>query len=270
MMIAMNRKSFLRRLTLSAAAVSAGCSSTRVPPSGREFTVLTYNIHHGEGRDGRLDLIRIAEVIRSSGADLVALQEVDRLAQRTQGRDLPKELAALTSMEVIFGPNIPLQGGEYGNAILSRFPVARWTNLRYRPVRPGEQRGLLQSVVTIDGSELAFLCTHLDHRPDDVERLASVAEIETVAAQYASLPLVLCGDFNDQPGSRTDVRLSQSFRDAWRIAGTGNGGTYPSEAPTRRIDYVWLKGAVQAVSAEVLTSDGSDHAALKVRLRLGR
>ncbi len=255
-------------MSLAGAAVAAGCASEQLPVPGPEFTVLTYNIHHGEGTDGRIDLVRIAKVIQESGADLVALQEVDRKTDRTHVRDLPNELAHLTSMEVIFAKNIAFQGGEYGNATLSRFPVKRWTNLHYRPVRPGEQRGLLQAVVTIGNTDVAFLNTHLDHRPDDVERLASVAEIETVASRYASMPVILCGDFNSQPGSQVDVRMSEQFRDAWRATGVGYGGTYPSEAPDRRIDYVWLRGGIQALSAEVIAGDGSDHAALKVRVQL--
>src|SRR5690606_40244932 len=48
------------------------------PPKGRAVKVLTYNIAHGVGHDGRLDLDRIAGVIRRSGADVVALQEADK------------------------------------------------------------------------------------------------------------------------------------------------------------------------------------------------
>jgi len=52
------------------------------------------------------------------------------------------------------------------------------------------------------------------------------------------------------------------------VAGQGAGETYPSEAPVKRIDYVWLKGPVQAVAGEVITGDGSDHAALRFTVRL--
>jgi len=264
-----NRNQFLRRLALATVATVAGCSTQSTPVrKGREIRVLTYNVHHGEGRDGRLDLERIAKLIRDSNSDLVALQEVDRGVARTGGRDLPKELGHLTGMTALFANNYAFQGGQYGNAILSRFPLQRWTNLHYRPIGGGEPRGLLQAVVNVEGAEAVFLSTHLDHRPDDTERLASVADIESAVAVYGRLPIILCGDFNDLPGSRVDVRLSEQFRDAWRVAGQGAGETYPSEAPVKRIDYVWLKGPVQAVAGEVITGDGSDHAALRFTVRL--
>ena len=123
---------------------------------------MSYNIRHGEGLDGRLDLARIASVITGENADLVALQEVDRGVERTARRDLPAELAALTGMTAIFSNNHPHQGGEYGNAVLTRFPVRRWANTHLRMLRPAEQRGVLQVVVDVHGRDLLFLCTHID------------------------------------------------------------------------------------------------------------
>src|SRR5688572_12746619 len=76
--------------------------------------VLTYNIHHAEGTDGKLDLARIARVIHEQQPDLVALQEVDVKTRRTGGVDQAAELAKLTGMHVAFGKGIDFQGGEYG------------------------------------------------------------------------------------------------------------------------------------------------------------
>ena len=88
-----------------------------------EIRVLTYNIHHGEGVDGKFDLPRIADVIKLASPDLVALQEVDQGTARASGVDQPAELARLTGMKVVFGRNIDFQGGGYGTAVLSRLPV---------------------------------------------------------------------------------------------------------------------------------------------------
>ena len=60
--------------------------------------VLTYNIHHGEGLDGRIDLPRQAAIMTSAAPDLVALQEVDRGTARAGGVDQLAELARLTGM----------------------------------------------------------------------------------------------------------------------------------------------------------------------------
>ena len=87
---------------------------------GVRLRVLTYNIHHGEGVDGKLDLKRIAQVITSVDPDLVALQEVDRGTRRTQEIDQPAELAQLTKMHVVFGGNIRYQGGDLHARVVRR------------------------------------------------------------------------------------------------------------------------------------------------------
>jgi endonuclease/exonuclease/phosphatase family metal-dependent hydrolase len=222
---------------------------------------MTYNLHHGEGADGRVDLERIAAVIREQRADVVALQEVDKGVQRTARRDFPAELAALTGMTCVFSNNFHYQGGEYGNAVLSRFPVRRWTNTHLRMLRPDEQRGVLQVVLDVHGRDLLFMATHIDYRRDDAERLANVAQFHEVLAGYPRLPVLFGGDFNDTPGSRTCVAMSERFDDVWLSVGEGDGFTIPSANPGKRIDYLWLgKGAsLKPVRAWVPRTEASDH-----------
>src|SRR4051794_910403 len=80
--------------------------------------VLTYNIHHGEGTDGRLDLGRIAGVIKSCQADVVGLQEVDQATERSGGVDQAATLSELTGLHATFGKAIDYRGGAYGLAVL--------------------------------------------------------------------------------------------------------------------------------------------------------
>jgi endonuclease/exonuclease/phosphatase family metal-dependent hydrolase len=152
---------------------------------------MTYNIHHGEGTDGKIDLNRIAEVIVSQRADIVALQEVDRGVERTARRDLIAELAALTRMNYAFGRNIDYQGGEYGNAILSKFPIIKHENHHFKMLRQGEQRGILRAVLDVDGKRLILLNTHIDYRQDDTERLSNVEEIRLMLSDYSGQPVIL-------------------------------------------------------------------------------
>src|ERR1035441_3898455 len=96
-------------------------------PAGR-LVVLTYNIQIGTGMDKKVDLARTAAVIRSVAPDLVALEEVDHKSRRTAGVLQDVELARPTGMHLIFGKasdreGIDQNGGDYGNAILSRFPI---------------------------------------------------------------------------------------------------------------------------------------------------
>lgn len=233
---------------------------------------MAYNIHHGEGMDGRLDVERIADVINLARPDFVALQEVDRGVARTDGRDLAVELAKLTGMQMAFGRNIDYQGGEYGNAILSRHPILSSTNLHYRMLREGEQRGLLQAIINADGRELVVLSTHLDYRPDPAERLSNVAEIKRVAAAHGARPVIVAGDFNAPPGSPTHVAMKEAFIDSWEVGGVGDGFTIPSPDPTARIDYVFLNSAVpwRVIGARVPATTASDHLPVVVEVMTGR
>jgi endonuclease/exonuclease/phosphatase family metal-dependent hydrolase len=243
------------------AAFLIGCSTKPMPTKPATLRVMTYNIHHGEGLDGQVDLLRIAQLIQREGADIVALQEVDKGVARTARRDFPAELAALTGMACVFSNNFAFQGGEYGNAVLTRFPVLRVANTPYQMLREGEQRGLMQLVLEIHGRELVFMNTHIDYRPDDAERMLNVGEIETRLKLYAGRPIMLCGDFNTTPESRVCRRLSESFEDSWARAGQGDGFTIPASQPTKRIDYIWITKdkSLEPLKVWVPQSDASDH-----------
>ena len=232
--------------------------------------VMSYNIHHGEGLDQRLDLERIAKVITDARADIVGLQEVDRGCERTQKRDLPAELAQLTGMNVVFEKNIPYQGGEYGNAVLSRFPIKSSKNTHYKMLRPGEQRGVLQLVLEVHGRELLFMNTHIDYRPDDSERVMNAGELKgIVAAAGEKTPVILVGDFNTVPASRTHELVKAFLTDSWEVVGKGDGFTFPVRTPTKRIDYIWIsKGTVEPLKMEVIRTEASDHLPIVAELRL--
>jgi len=246
--------------TLPALGLTA-CHSAPQDTAPRTFRVMTYNIHHGAGLDGKIDFQRIADLIKREQADIVALQEVDRGVQRTARRDCPAELAALTGMTCVFSNNFHFQGGEYGNAVLTRFPVKRWTNRHYRMLRPDEQRGLLQLALDLGGRELVFLNTHIDFRGDDAERLSNVAEMLEVTKAWRGRPIILCGDFNDTPGSRVHQKLARAFTDTWLAAGLGDGFTIPAQKPNKRIDFIWLSrgSSLEPVRAWVPESQASDH-----------
>jgi endonuclease/exonuclease/phosphatase family metal-dependent hydrolase len=251
----------LARVVLANLLCAAECQSAGQQAAPRTFRVMTYNIHHGEGLDGKVDLLRIADLIKREQADIVALQEVDKGVERTTRRDCPAELAALTAMSCVFSNNFHYQGGEYGNAVLTRFPIKRWTNRHYQMPGPGEQRGLLQVVLEVHGRELLLLDTHVDYQGDDAERLLNAAEILEAVQAYGGRPMVLCGDFNDTPSSRMHQKVAQHFSDAWMTAGTGDGFTIPAQRPRKRIDYIWTskEPSIEALRVWVPISEASDH-----------
>ncbi|PTX94647.1 endonuclease/exonuclease/phosphatase family protein [Opitutus sp. ER46] len=247
----------------------AALGSARAFAAPATIRVLTYNIHHGEGLDHAVDLPRIAEIIRTTGADVVALQEVDRGVRRTAGRDLSAELAALTGMKVAFGPNLAFQGGDYGNAVLSRFPIRAQRNTRFAHASAGEPRGVLQVELEVQGRRVLFLSTHLDVADNDAERVRAVAELRRIVTAEPGLPVVLGGDFNDVPASRTHGALSTFLSDVWPQVGTGPGYTFPTSKPVRRIDSIWITApTLGAVSAQVVAAPvASDHLPLLAEIR---
>jgi endonuclease/exonuclease/phosphatase family metal-dependent hydrolase len=256
---------------IMALTLASGCQNPAIPVETKPeiLRVMTYNIHHGEGLDGKVDLERIARLILAARADIVALQEVDRGVRRTAGRDLPAELAQLTGLTGVFSNNFSFQGGEYGNAVLTRFPVLHTTNSLYQMLRPNEQRGLLQLTLDVHGRKLVFLNTHIDYRPDDSERWLNVQEIKALTGGYAGLPVILCGDFNTTPESRIYRELRTTFADAWQLAGSAEGFTFPAHVPDRRIDYVWVSRTdlLRPIRTEVPASDASDHRPLVVEFQ---
>ena len=253
-------------LSVFASAVIA-CFGSEVAQTNT-LRVISYNIHHGQGTDGKLDLQRIAALVKAEKADIVALQEVDRGTLRTARRDLPAELAKLTGMNVCFDKNIDYQGGEYGNVILSRFPIVQKTNTRYQMLSQHEQRGLLQVVLEVDGRKLLFMSTHLDYHNDDSERELDVKTIKAAWASNTNMPVILCGDFNEGPGSRTYRRLSEFLTDTWKTVGKGSGFTFASSGPWERIDYIWYSGPLQPLHTWIPKSNASDHLPLAAEFSL--
>ncbi len=254
-------------IALAAAAAVVAAQSPAGPVT--RVRVLSYNIHHAEGVDKVLDLERIARVITSAQPDLVALQEVDRRATRSTSVDQPAELGRLTGLRAVFGPNIPLQGGDYGNAVLSRWPIVRSANHRLPNLDAGEQRGVLEVHLEAPGTRTAVVlwATHFDHRANDGERRASAQAIEARLLQQRDAAALLVGDLNDVPASPTLTLLGAM----WTRSNTDMLPTIPVGRPARQIDYVLYRPAHRwrVIDTRVLDEAvASDHRPLLAVLEL--
>ena len=259
----------------TALAVGTGGTAQAAPAApDRPVRVMSYNIHHAEGVDGRLDLGRIAEEIRASGADIVGLQEVDRhWSERSDFADQAAELARELRMHVVYGANLdldPLSPGQprrqYGTAILSDAPVHEWRNTLLPRTGNREQRGLLEALVTVRGVPVRVFTTHLQHTSQQ-ERIAQVAAVRDVIGVPRE-SVVLTGDLNARPGTPEIDAITAGLVDAWTEAGVGDGYTISAAAPYARIDYVLHSDDVVARTAAVLATDGSDHLPVTVDLEL--
>ena len=252
------------RLALLLALLSASLFAQPVT-----LRVMTYNIHHGEGIDQKFDLARIAKLITDAKADIVGLQEVDRGCERTAKRDLPAELARLTGMTVHFDKNIPHEGGEYGNAVLTRFPIKRAKNTHLKSFANGEQRGVQQLVLDVRGRDVLFMNTHLDARRDPAEREHGAGELRQIVSAAGSMPVILVGDFNAAPAAPSVAKIREFLSDSWTMVNQDPGFTIPVKKPSRRIDYVWItKNSIEPLKLEVLASEASDHLPIIAELRV--
>lgn len=197
--------------------------------------VLAYNIHHGEGMDGVTDLERIAALIREVQPDLVTLQEVDSVVERTGGVDQATVLGQLTGMTPVFGAFMPYQGGQYGMALLSAWPVTTTENIRLPD--GDEPRTALSAVVASPetGRELRLVGIHFYRT--EAERLAQAQELEAHLSEETR-PTILAGDFNSEPGGTVMEWLAER----WHIVPKGEDNlTFSSFDPVKEIDFILLR-----------------------------
>ena len=253
----------LLRLLLLAAALAAGAASAGT----NTLCVLSWNIHIGVGMDKKPDLDRIARVIRESGADLVALQEVDRGTRRSRGEDQPAELARrLPGFTPYFAAAMPHDGGEYGECVLTRLPVVRARSAAL-PAGPGHEPRAAAVVEVQAGTQVVtFVATHLDHLSHD-EQLAQARALEQQLALADGAPAILAGDFNSSPAQPALAHLAAG----WRLAWSGEApATWPADAPRIAIDHVLVRPAGWAEvtdCAVVPEAAASDHRPVRAQLR---
>lgn len=163
----------------------------------------TFNIRHGVGMDGILNLDRTAAAIRALDADFVGLQEVDVGTVRSRGLDESAELAVKTGLHATFARAIPHDGGSYGIALLSRrIPQS----VRTVPLPGQEPRVLLLA----EFPEVIVGTVHLAVESEE-PRLASVDIIRS-AVSGAAKPVFLCGDWNAMPDSPTLRSIQRDFQ----------------------------------------------------------
>jgi phospholipase D1/2 len=232
-----------------------------------ELNLLSYNIHSCFGIDGRYDPSRVASIIEESGADLVALQEVDSSLEVRDGLNQLQYLAYRTGLHSLMGPTLKRGYGSYGNALLSRWPfeAAREINLTYRKFEP---RGLLQAKLTIQDQKISLFNTHfgLKHWERKFQAARLCDELENDIHDCA----LIFGDFNEWFGWSRNLRwLEQSFSKIPRVP------TYPSRWPRFALDRIFASPEAHFTDWKILSDQkskvASDHLPVmgKVRVPIG-
>lgn len=266
----------LLALSLLAASLLS-CSALR-PAQEPAVTVLVYNIHAGKDARGVSNLARVAEIVRSTRADVALLQEVDVGTLRSGLVDQVAELADLTGLRDVFGKTLDYDGGEYGIAVLSRWPVVHDTlfGLRVTPRQQRargsyEPRGVLHALIATPHGPLHILNTHLDASASDRFRRQEAASLLRIADQLRSSGelVFIGGDLNANPDSPVLAMFADAgWVDAWQGCGAGDGRSFPHDAPVKRIDYLLLGTGAACARAEVLATDASDHRPIIFQIRM--
>ena len=228
------------------------------------LTVASYNIHGGVGRDGRRDVERVARVIESLDADIIALQEVET-RRASAGEALQMDvLGHLVGLEAISAPTIERDDGHYGNALLTRLPVRAVRKLDLTFGRR-EPRGAIDVDFDIAGTPLRVIGTHLGLTPR--ERRHQVQRIlETVADQQDGVT-VLLGDINEWLVTGRPLRwLHRRFGECRAQR------TYPAWFPVFALDRIWVHPQDALLCFEVRrTPDArmaSDHLPVRAELAI--
>ncbi|MGK6351778.1 endonuclease/exonuclease/phosphatase family protein [Parapedobacter sp. DT-150] len=240
----------------------AGASANRPTPAPEMLKIMAYNIHHCNppSKPDLIDVAAIANVIIAESPDLVALQEVDVQTLRS-GKELhqAKALAELTGMHYYFKKAIDHEGGEYGIAVLSKFPIEDTLgfSLPMAPGLAGEPRAVAAVEVKLpDGRLVTFASTHLDLKEE--HRVLQVEKITAELATDNSL-VIVAGDFNAVAGSEPINLMDQAF--SRTCVGGDCPGTIPVTNPSRVIDYIFyrpnddMKVIKHHVIAETYASD---------------
>lgn len=212
---------------------------------------VSWNVHRCIGSDGHYSPQRVADVLKSLDADIIALQEIDSSLKTVNEQDQLSYIATALGMEPVMGPTLTRDYGAYGNAILSSREILKCEeyDLSYRKFEP---RGAL----AVEISDMRLINTHLGltywERAFQIDRLLG----EIVWREQKRT--LLLGDFNEWlPLTGNMRRLERSFLRSPRLP------TFPSRWPRFALDRILLSGPVDSLSHHVVRDSlarvSSDH-----------
>jgi endonuclease/exonuclease/phosphatase family metal-dependent hydrolase len=239
---------------------------------------MTFNIHHGKGTDGKVQLNRIAQVIEENDIDIIGLNEVDkRYSKRSDYMDQAAWLAEHLQMYHAFGPTVSLKTKgrsdstnqesvmtrQYGNALLSRYPILSYKNHPiHSKIRLMEGRALLETAIDVGDQVISAFTTHLSLNPF-LHRKQTDIILDRI--NTSTNPVIVFGDWNMKPKSKAWNKLTENFKDVLESPSSQSRYTFPSNWPRVRLDYIFVSNSFAIDHAEVVTTvpEASDHLPIK-------
>lgn len=213
--------------------------------------VLTVNTHKGfTAFNRRFILPELREAVRSTGADIVFLQEVlgghDRHASKFSNWPEMSQYEFLADSmwsDYAYGRNAVYPDGHHGNALLSKYPILHYRNLDVSITGP-ERRGLLHCVLQVPGhAEVHAICVHLSllesHRQKQLILLRQLLD-----SLPEDAPVIIAGDFNDwQLRGNTTLCRHDGLHEVFERHHGALAKTYPARFPLLRLDRIYLRNA---------------------------
>ena len=249
-----------------------------------ELVIATYNI--GASRISSPE--EIGKALKTINADFVALAEVDIKTKRSGGKDQLDIIAKETGMYSTFGKAIDFEGGEFGPALLSKYPIKNSQNFLLPVPGDGRQHVLIVAEVEIPkfSEPVFFMAVHLDYKEDPSVRMKQIREINnvTIASIKTNFPgiessiKILAGDFNDVDGTPV---MDELYRYWNNVLDKGSDNrTWPAINPALAIDHILTyKGQIWDVKEVIIPNKNknwngidwpkiSDHVPVVAKIRL--
>ena len=234
----------------------------------QKLSVMSYNIHIGQNSENQDKLSEIARYIKESKAEVIGLQEVDSVCNRSGKIDQMKFLAEQTGMYFTYSRHFAFDGGSYGLGILSRYPLLDIEDLRVGLSSTGkpETRSLLKADFIKGKTRFTFLTVHMDYRDSKSRQIQSEEILKKISG--ISNPVILTGDFNAKPGTKEISILEGVFKDISK----SSGPTYPAIKALNKIDYIMLKSDGREIVLVQKSDpvDFSDHLPVLSVFKVGR
>ena len=243
-----------------------------------KISIASYNIYHGENKflqletgEHIIDLPRTAETIRSLEVDLCGLNEVRNQWGREGLCNQAEAIAKELGWHYAFAKAINIPDGEYGNALVSRYPIKSFYTLPVEttpeerdPTEKYENRVLLVAEIDTGETPLTVMICHFGLRKPEKQKAVSVVCEEFKKHSEATL---FMGDLNITPDTAFYHSLADVMKDTMPDDPRENL-TFSHQEPRHKIDYIFTNEAVRTLSAEVCPVGISDHRPVKVTVEI--